>query len=701
MSAGHQSAMPGNATAAAATDAVARHNHALTLARLKRYDEACLAWQEALRLDPGIAEAHKGLGMALLALGHEAGARACLTNAMALGDDDGVALLLGEMEQDPPAAVARARAFPAALCDALATAAGRPEKPEPAGRADYNSCVLMARGFRSLGRQAKALAALRRGLDACPDEPQALGWLAVALAEARDLDAALTAARRALGHAPDDAALLAKLGIVFGEGRDLATAAECYRASLERRPDHLATLINLGDVHFRQGNTEASIQALEHHLALDEHHAAVRSALLLALTRSSKVSAASLFAAHRRYSHFIESPLRDAWPAHGNPRDPARRLNIGIVSADLRNHPLTYFFEPVLRHLAHGTALKLHAYSASATEDRISKRMRTAFAHWRPVAHLSDADLAASIMADGIDILIDLSGHTGGNRLSMLARKPAPLQASWIGYPCTTGLDAVDYYIGDGHFLPPGRFDHWFSEKIVRLPALVAFQPSPAAVPPNALPALARKHLSFASFNHTSKITPETLDAWAEVLRAVPDSRLLVFAPDPATLGPALKRALAAGGIDPERIDMRARLPLSKYLLAHHEADICLDTVPYNGGTTTLHALSMGVPTLTLSGNTPPGCVGASLLHAVGLKGFTANTTAELAAQARYWAAHLDALAVIRQELPSRLAQAAIGRPDVIAASLERALRLMWQRWCAGLQPTGISVGLADRPPSS
>ncbi|MBI5108647.1 MAG: tetratricopeptide repeat protein [Rhodocyclales bacterium] len=654
--------MSENATVAAAPDAMARHKHALALAGLGRYEDACLAWQEALRLDPGTAEAHQGLGVALLALGHAVGARASLANAMALVADDRVALLLGEMALNLPAAVARARRYSAGLFDPMVQTSESRHDSALVDQDDCATCFLQAVGFRSLGRRTEALAA----------------------------------ARRALEQTPDDAALLGKLGIVFSEGGDLAAAADCHRASLERRPDHLATLINLADVHFRQGNTEASLLALEKCLALDEHNAAVRSALLLALSRSSKVGAASLYAAHRRYSHFIESPLREAWPAHGNSRDPMRRLNIGIVSADLRNHPMAYFLEPVLRHLAQSTTLALHAYSASATEDRTSQRMRGAFARWLPVANLSDAALAAAIQADGIDILIDLSGHTGGNRLPTLARKPAPLQASWIGYPCTTGLDAVDYYIGDDHFLPAGRFDHWFSEKIVRLPALVAFQPSPAAVAPNPLPAMAGKGLSFASFNHTSKITPETLDAWADVLRGVPDSRLLVFAPDPATLGPALKRALAAGGIAPERIDMRGRLPLSKYLLAHHQADICLDTVPYNGGTTTLHALSMGVPTLTLTGDTAPGCVGAALLHAVGLEGFTADTTAGLSAKARHWAAHLDALALIRQELPGRLAGSPIGRPEVIAASLERALRLMWQRWCEGLEPCAIRVGIED-----
>lgn len=357
---------------------------------------------------------------------------------------------------------------------------------------------------------------------------------------------------------------------------------------------------------------------------------------------------------------------------------------------------MTYFLEPVLNHLAKSSNLKLHAYSASGTEDSVTRRLKNSFAHWRPVVNMPDAELAQSIMADGIDILIDLSGHTGGNRLPALARKPAPLQASWIGYPCTTGLDAIDYFIGDRYFLPEGRFDYWFTEKIVRLPACVAFQPSPAAVPPNQLPAITQSHIRFASFNHTSKITPETLNAWAGALRAVPDSRLLMFVHDPAIQDSELRSAFSMAGIDPDRLEVRGRLPLSKYLQAHHDVDICLDTVPYNGGTTTLHALSMGVPTLTMTGDTPPGLVGASLLSAVGLDAFIAHSSADFSAKAVHWASQRDALAAIRRELPARLAQSPIGRPLLIASSLECALRLMWRRWCEGLTPCSISMDVED-----
>lgn len=248
---------------------------------------------------------------------------------------------------------------------------------------------------------------------------------------------------------------------------------------------------------------------------------------------------------------------------------------------------------------------------------------------------------------------------------------------------------------------PPAGFDSWFSEKIVRLPACVGFAPFPNAPPPNQLPAVGNGYVTFGSFNHPSKIAFLAIDMWSVALSATPDSRLIVFNLESASTAQSIPRALAEAGVDPRRIETRGRLPMRKYLQAHREVDICLDTLPYSGGTTTLHALSMGVPTLPLLGKAPPGHVGVSLLKAVGLDAFTAATPADLVALARRWALHRDDLAALRAQLPSRLAGSAIGSPGLIAASLERALRLMWQRWCAGLQPFGISVGLADRPPSS
>jgi len=673
--------------------AEARHARGLVLARARRYEEACGAWAEALQLAPRMATAHAGLGAALGALGHDAGARLSLTNSLRLQADHRTAWLLGEAIRHPDGAPASSARYFGSELPWPDAAAGTQDPASLQSAAPFQDLVSVAAGYRLAGRKDLTLAALRAAQACCADDPVALATLAGDFVELGDRDAALATSQRALALAPENPRVLASRGWILRKTGDLQGAIPCYRRALDAAPADAITTLNLGFTQLLTGATEEAIATFREGLRHNPRNADLRSNLLFALTRSNSQDMASLFAAHRAFGADVEAALRPLWPAHPNLRDPARRLKVGVLSADLQHHPIAFFFEPVLGHLARSGSLEMHAYSNSAIVDRVTRRMQEQLRHWRQVEGLSDDDLARAIQDDGIDILIELSGHTGGNRLPALARKPAPIQATWTGYPYTTGMNAIDYFIGDDHF-PAAGYDKWFAERIVRLPASVCFAPSPLAVAPNPLPALENGYLSFASFNHSNKITARTLAIWAEVLRAVPDARLQIYLQDPDAMLPLLERALFAEGVDRQRVELRRRLPLSKYLLAHHEVDLCLDTLPYSGGTTTLHALSMGVPTLTLLGATPPGHVGVSLLKAVGLDGFTANTPAQLAATARHWAAHLQELAEIRQGLPGRLARSPIGRPELIAASLERALRLMWQRWCAGLEPVGIRVGL-------
>jgi predicted O-linked N-acetylglucosamine transferase (SPINDLY family) len=336
--------------------------------------------------------------------------------------------------------------------------------------------------------------------------------------------------------------------------------------------------------------------------------------------------------------------------------------------------------------------LSLNAYYNYASEDAVSARLHRYFDHWHPVAHLSDAALAEKVGNDEIDILIDLSGHTGGNRLLMFARKPAPVQASWIGYPGTTGLEAVDYYLADRYFLPPGRFDSQFTEKLVYLPAVAPFLPDMKAPPVNGLPALRNGYVTFGSFNRLTKLRPSVIALWSRLLKALPDARMLLGAmPSDASSNP-LPGWFAREGIARERLSFHPRSDIASYLALHHQVDMCLDTFPYTGGTTTNYALWMGVPTLTLAGETPFGRQGAANLGHVGLDGFVAEDAADFEAKGLYWAGNLTALAEVRAGLRARWEQSPARRPEVIAAGVESALRTMWQRWCAGLPAQTFDV---------
>jgi len=472
-------------------------------------------------------------------------------------------------------------------------------------------------------------------------------------------------------------------------------AQRCLERAVELEPGLTSAHFRLAMIHGLRNRYAESEACLRRGFALDAEHVAgdlelSYSNLLFLASHNPAIGAEELFDMHRRAGDQLEARFRKSWPRHANDRDPRRPLRIGFVSGDLHHHAVAFFIDPVLAHLAASPALELHAYYNNTIEDGVTARLRGRFRHWHPVAGRDDASMAASVAADRIDILVDLSGHSGANRLPVFARKPAPVQASWIGYPGTTGLRAMDYYLADEHFLPPGRFDRQFTEKIAYLPANVPFEPFKEAPPVNRLPALESKALCFASFNRMGKINPPTIEAWSALLSALPDARMLIGAVDGA--GQRLIDQFAARGVDPARLVLHPRCGMEEYLRLHHQVDICLDTFPYTGGTTTIQALWMGVPTLTMAGDTPGSRQGAAILGQLGLEQFVAANVEDLTAKGVYWARHLEELARLRGELRARWQRSPARSPELIATALEKALRRMWERWCAGLGAESFEI---------
>ena len=405
------------------------------------------------------------------------------------------------------------------------------------------------------------------------------------------------------------------------------------------------------------------------------------------------MGASALFAAHRQFGEHFEKPLCAVWPRLLNHPDPDRSLRVGFVSGDFCNHSVARYIEPVFKRLAEFADLELHAYANNPGEDAVTQRLRGYVQNWHAVASLSDSELSEKIACEGIDILIDLSGHTARNRLYTFARKPAPIQASWCGYPGTTGLQGIDYYLVDRHFLPRGQFDRYFSEKLVYLSALTPFLPEPSAPLVNDLPALATGSLTFGSFARLGKINAATLGMWSQLLLALPESKLLVGAVTPVGGGPTrLIEQLAALGVARERLILHPRCGLDEYLTLHQQVDICLDTYPFTGLTTSNHALWMGVPVLTIAGPTPPARQGAWIMEQLGLQAFVATDTADFVQKGVYWSNHLAELATVRATLRSRWLQSDSRNPDKIAAGLAAALRHMWRRWCAGLPAESFEI---------
>ena len=546
------------------------------------------------------------------------------------------------------------------------------------------------------GQAAPALAAMVEAARLLPDDAEVhnnLGLVLTGLCRAADAEIAL---RRALALAPDYAEAHNNLGIALHDQGKLAAAGSSLERALFLKPDYVKAHNNLAMVYQAQGRMAEAVGAYRHTLQLHPLYADAHSNLLFCLSQVEGVAPSQLLAEHRAYAERFEAPLRPHWPQHGNSRKPERVLRVGVVSGDLRDHPVAAFFESVLAALAARPGLSLHAYSNHAVEDQVSLRLQAHFASWTRIAGSDDASVAGAIAADAIDILIDLSGHTAHNRLPVFARKPAPLQVSWIGYPGTTGLAAMDYYLTDQFMLPPGQFDAHFTEALAHLPVAAPFQPSALSPPVSRLPALDNGYVTFGSFNRPSKLSRPVIALWSRLLRALPTSRMLLAGMAADGGNEELSALFALNGIARQRLDFIGRVDMAQYLALHHRVDICLDTFPYTGGTTTLHALYMGVPTLTLTGDTPAGRQGASILRHCGLPFFVADDEAQFVDIGIERAQDLTVLAIIRDGLRAHFGGPASGAMDAIALCVDLALRAMWVRWCDGLPPAPLRVALPD-----
>lgn len=558
----------------------------------------------------------------------------------------------------------------------------------------YNN---MGAALQDLGQLPAAVASYQAALALKPDYADAHNNLGSAFQDLQQFAEAMASYQTALNCKPDFSMVHNNLGVLQNSLGQFNEAAASYRHALALDPDFAAAQNNLGNVLLCLGQAEAALTCYRKALSLTPGSAMVHSNLLFCLSHCEAMDAQELFAQYCRFADQFEAPLRPHWPQHGNPKLPDRCLQIGIVSADLYDHPVANFIEPVLAHLASDPQYTLHAYYNRHTEDGTTQRLRGMLRHWHPIAGLSDLALAQKIHADGIDILIDLSGHSAKHRLLAFAHKPAPIQLSWIGFPGTTGLQAMDYYLSDGLVLPYGQFDRQFTEKLLYLPAWAPFLPFEGAPPVNPLPALRQAHVTFGSFNRINKLNVALIAAWSQLLRALPDARMVLGNMPPRGQYDTLIGWFAKEGIAPERLDFHSRSSMPEFLALLHQIDLCLDSFPFNGATITCHALWMGVPTLTLSGATIPGRACAGLLGHVGLEAFVAHDRRQFVEKGVYWAAHRTELAALRHGLRTRFKQSALSRPDLITAALTRALRTMWQRWCAGKPAQSFQVNQVDR----
>jgi predicted O-linked N-acetylglucosamine transferase (SPINDLY family) len=345
---------------------------------------------------------------------------------------------------------------------------------------------------------------------------------------------------------------------------------------------------------------------------------------------------------------------------------------------------VAYFIEPLLACFDKNQ-FELVAYYNNTKNDNFTARIKSHFALWRDVASLTDLQLAQQMFNDGIDIAIDLSGHTDKNRLLTFAYKPAPIQVSWSGFPGSSGLKMMDYYLAGRDWCPPGVFDNYFVEKVVYLPKSGPFAVPEIDVAVVDCPALKNDYITFASFNRTSKITQQTLDLWCNVLSEMPTSKMILGNISDDSLQFQLKNEFLKRDVSINRLTFYAKKSIPDYLALHSDVDFILDTYPYSGATTTGFALWMGVPTLTYSFNSLPGRQGVSMLSLVNLQNdFVAQTPEQFVEIAKKWANDVDGLQALRHQLRGRMQSPTKSNPENVVTGFEAALKIMWQRFCAG-----------------
>lgn len=549
--------------------------------------------------------------------------------------------------------------------------------------AEANEETPWSRGQRlaESGCWREALPVLRAAVAAAPREAMRHCLLGRVLRHLGETEAALAALAIAVRLAPDDASVLLQLARAQAQAGGVVAAAKSLRRAVEMAPDLAAAHDALAKTLFDAGRLDEALAALRARVAAGQASALGHDLWLFLLHFHPETTTAVLRDAHAEWNARWAAPLRGKIEPHDNEPAPERRLRIGYVSADWREHPVAHAVLPLLaRHdRAQG---EIFAYSNAPQADAVTERCRSAVDVWREVARCTDDELAARVRADRIDILVDLSLHTTGHRLLVFARKPAPVQVTWAGHPGSTGLEAIDYRFTDRFLDPPERDDGLYAEKSVRLPdSFWCYDPFEEGPPVAPLPAREAGVVTFGCLNKCAKINAGTVALWARVLRAVPRSRMIVRATNDASRA-RLAAWFEAEAIDRTRIEFVGWQARPAYLALHGRIDVALDPTPYGGHMTLLDGLWMGVPTIALPGETAVSRAGLSLLANAGLSEWVAATPEDFVRLAVERTEDRAGLAALRAALRPRLRESPLMDAARFARGVEAAYRAMWRTWC-------------------
>lgn len=629
-----------------------------------RNETALARIEQAVALAPHSEDCHNLYGLVLIALGQIDGAISALTRATECNNN-----------------------FPDAHNNlgAAHEASGSLDAAEACYRAAVQTDPNYAQGHNNLarvllatGRPKEAEAACRAALAAQTDLYDAQVNLAVALQRQGAIDEAETAVENTLASSPKNANLLRYLGALRHSRGDLSGSETALRQAISLEPQLAKAFGNLAGVLLDQDRAEEAETCFKQVLALDPSDEKAHSNFLLC-QNYTETEPAKLFDRHKEWASHHKNGLSHA--PTGAPERNAR-IRIGYVSGDFRRHSVANFFEPLLKH-RDGARFETYCYANLENPDSVTEHLKSLSDHWRWVAGLDDSNLLKTIRDDRIDILIDLSGHTAGNRLPVFQQKAAPVQATWLGYPNTTGLKEIAFRITDSIVDPPGAETFW-TERLVRLEGgFLCYSPPPDSPPVATPPCLASGIVTFGSFNNMRKVTPDVLSVWARILNRIPNARLILKArtlADPAN-AERLRAAFGALGIAAHRLELRGPVDeIKDHLAAYADIDIALDPFPYNGTTTSCEALWMGVPVITYKGNRHAERVGSSILTRIGLSDWVADNVENYVETAIQKADDLEGLARIRGALRNQMLHSELCDDIGFAHRMETAFEQMIQQ---------------------
>ena len=614
----------------------AHYNRGNVLQDMARLDDALAAYDTALHLRPDLAETHNNRGNTLREMGHLDDALAAYDTALSL-------------------------------------------RPDYADAHNNRGNALLG-----MGRLDDALAAYDGALRLRPDFADAHYNRGNALQDMARFDDALAAYDTALSLRPGHAETHNNRGNTLQSLARFDDALAAYDTALSLRPGHVETHNNRGNALQAIARLDDALAAYDTALSLRPGYADAHSNKLLALHYGAFDARGAIAAQARAFGAGVNRA--GAPQAFANTPIPDRRLRIGYVSGDLRRHPVGYFLQSILRNHA-SDAVEVFCYSNNLKDDDLTASFQSEADHWRRLRGLTDEAAAGLIRADAIDILVDMSGHTALNRLPLFARRPAPVQVSWLGYFGTTGLTAMDYVLADRFVVPPGEEDA-FTEQVWRMPgSYLCFMPPDMDVPVRSRDV--QGPVTFGSFNNLAKLSPHTVSLWARVVQSVPQSRLLLKTSQlaDAAVCQAVRERFAGHGIEADRLVLEGPSPRANLLASYNRVDIALDPYPYGGGTTTAEALWMGVPVVTLRGGTWTGRVSESILSTVGLSDLVAGSQEAYVDLAAKLAADQDRRAALHATLRSRLEESPFCDGAGFTRQLEDACRGMWKQWCKAEAP--------------